>query len=252
VEILDKVRDETPLRPRRLNPRVPRDLEKICLKCIEKDPGRRYASARALAQDLERFLQGDAISVNDLGILDDIVRTLERGHHDVEFRAWSRILFHFAWIVLLTHLVVFLISRLDPGYVPISLHLARLIEFTAMGFVLWIYRSVWFPPRGGPSRQLWSLWLGYAAGAIVLTLVGHKLADDELTVYPPLAVLSGLGFIMMGGSYWGYFYLMGAAFLILALLMSFYLLLAPLEFGIVWATCFIAVGLHLRRLAEEG
>jgi hypothetical protein len=56
---------------------------------------------------------------------------------------------------------------------------------------------------------------------------------------------------MMGGSYWGYCYLMGAAFLVLALLMPLNLTLAPLMFGITWAISLAAWGVHLRKLAEE-
>jgi len=61
LETLDQVREHDPVPPRRLAPNVPRDLETVCLKCLHKDPRRRYRTATGLARDLERFLAGKPV-----------------------------------------------------------------------------------------------------------------------------------------------------------------------------------------------
>ena len=61
AETLDQVRNQDPVPPRRLNGRIPRDLETICLACLEKIPGHRYPTAEALAGDLRLWLEGRPI-----------------------------------------------------------------------------------------------------------------------------------------------------------------------------------------------
>lgn len=61
IDTLQQVAYEEPVRPRQLNDRIPQDIETITLKCLEKDPSRRYASAADLAADLRRFLAREPI-----------------------------------------------------------------------------------------------------------------------------------------------------------------------------------------------
>lgn len=67
MEILRQVLDKSSVPPRQLNPNIDGDLEVICLKCLEKEPEQRYASARALADDLSSWLNGDAIAARPPG-----------------------------------------------------------------------------------------------------------------------------------------------------------------------------------------
>jgi hypothetical protein len=66
---LEQVRSAEPVPPRRLRAELERDLETICLTCLRKQPGQRYASAHALAQDLRRFLRKERIEARPIGVV---------------------------------------------------------------------------------------------------------------------------------------------------------------------------------------
>jgi WD40 repeat protein/tRNA A-37 threonylcarbamoyl transferase component Bud32 len=78
LETLRQVREEEPAPPRRLNPAVPVELQTICLKCLEKDPGRRYASAAALGEDLRRFANGEPVLAVPVGPLTRTTKWVRR------------------------------------------------------------------------------------------------------------------------------------------------------------------------------
>ena len=77
-EIMRQVLDREPARLRSLNPKLDRDLETICLKCLVKEPARRYGSAEALAEDLERWRAGMPILARPVPVWEKVVKWVKR------------------------------------------------------------------------------------------------------------------------------------------------------------------------------
>jgi hypothetical protein len=78
VETVVQVIYQDPVPPSQLNATVPRDLETVCLKCLHKEPERRYVSAAALAEDLRRYLLGQVIAARPVGPLERAGKWIRR------------------------------------------------------------------------------------------------------------------------------------------------------------------------------
>jgi serine/threonine-protein kinase len=251
VDTLLLVLDQDPVRPRLLNPKVDPDLELICLRCLQKEPDLRYASAAHLAADLEAFLQGEELSVRSGG-LGNLGRLFNRAFratpHAVVLENWGVLwMWHSLKVFLMCVLTAWMAWRgVDNPLWYLLLWGGGLV---AWGSIFWNLRK-----RGGPvlfvERQVAHVWAGAVLATIGVFVVEILLGLPVLTLSPLLAVIAGLTFVVKAGTLSGSFYLAAAALFLTAVPMALCkdrMSYGILLFGLVTAVCFFVPGLYYHR-----
>lgn len=259
MDTMLQVLNDEAVPPRQLNPSIPKDLETICLKCLQKEPRRRYATAHDLADDLSRWMNGQMISATQTGLVDQLMFALRHNRDDLELTAWARILSWFALIVPVTEFAVWLLWILHVENVHAIALLFRAVEFAAFAAILWSERASWWPPRTVAARHMLSQWIAFLAGCnltvAVAVIAHHQTYTKEefgiFTVYPVFAILSGVLWFSLGSNFWGFCYAIGAAFFGLSVVMPLMPMAAPIVFGLFWSACLWSISRRLKNLLQN-
>ncbi|MGH7173835.1 MAG: serine/threonine-protein kinase [Gemmataceae bacterium] len=248
IDTLLLVLDQDPVPPRLFNPGVDADLEMICLKCIQKEPELRYASALSLAADLEAYLHGERLAVRSGRLANVFNRTFRETPHAV-------VMENFGLLWMWHSAVVLLMCGLTTGLAcsKVTNPLWYLLLWGG-GLIVWACIFWQLRKRAGPvlfvERQVAHVWGSAIAATIGVFVVEYLLDMPVLSLAPMLAVIAGITFAVKAGMLSGVFYIAAAAEFLSAVPMA----LPPLHpdygillFGVVTAVCFFLPGLKYHR-----
>lgn len=230
-DLIRKLTADAAPAPHDVNPNAPKDLEAICLKCLEKNPAHRYESADALADDLEAFARGDGVSARPPGVWgwvrQAVYRTPERfPHYAWEVKVW------FGAVAVLTQLGVAAAVWLDAGigWVWASI----LFGWVVGGGALQWYMGTRFTRLPETERHSMLIAVGHLVAHAAVT-VGYMPwsgpARGGLEIYPGLFGVTGLALFVVGSTHWGRFFGFGLGMLALAPVAGWMGAAAPLVYG---------------------
>lgn len=192
---------------RDLRPDVPRDLERVCQKCLAKHAVDRYASGQALADDLNRVLKNEHVPTHGTSLLRGILRAIERRHNPLSMTTWPIAFWGTAWSLAGVGAIQASVLLDGPSGLQLGLLLAYFVGWIT---IVWVYfgskRDALNPVEYGSL----AIHLGMFFASIPLVCTQLWIHDgDVLYVFPPLGALLGLTVFVHGLNYWGRLYLIG-------------------------------------------
>ena len=223
VDTVLMVLEQDPLPPRLLNRKLDRDLEMIVLKCLQKPPELRYASAATLADDLTAYLHDEPISARSGQFSQVIARVFRETHHATVLENWGLLWMWHAAVILVMCLVTNWLHANRAQWPECSRPWPYLLLWCG-GLALWAPIFWMLRHRIGPvtavERQIAHVWGGSVAAVILLFVVESLLGLPVLTLSPVLGLIGGAVFVAKAGILSGLFYLQAAAMFATALVMA--------------------------------
>ncbi len=245
-DTLNQALNERPAPPRLLNPKIDRDLETICLKCLEKDPASRYQTAAALAHDLDYYLAGQPIAARPPSWVEHVMLQLKRDAFDdpAGYRAFALTCL---FILVPMHTLIFILVswHLWPNLVR------ALVVLNSLG--IWAVYIGFYKRYGhswsAVSRRQTLIWIGLTLGYLVTWIAAGSPGDASLfPVYSAWATLYGLTYFFMGTTTLGLALVIGMLWFLLALVIAWTPAWAPLEYAALYA---INIGLLIVALRRR-
>jgi eukaryotic-like serine/threonine-protein kinase len=223
VDTVLMVLEQDPLPPRLLNRKLDRDLEMIVLKCLQKPPELRYASAAALADDLTAYLHDEPISARSGQFSQIVARVFRETHHATVLENWGLLWMWHAAVILVMCLVTNWLHANRAQWPECARPWPYLLLWGG-GLALWAPIFWMLRHRIGPvtavERQIAHVWGGSVAAVILLFVVESLLRLPVLTLSPVLGLIGGAVFVAKAGILSGLFYLQAAAMFATALVMA--------------------------------
>jgi serine/threonine-protein kinase len=240
VELVLKVLEQDPPPPRVLRPSIDHDLDMIVVRCLQKPPDLRYASATALADDLEAYLRDETVSATNGRIGQVVARWLRDTHHAPILENWGLLWMWHSLVLLVVSLLTWILEWQEVASRP-TYALLWTVGLGTWAAVFWHLRK-----RSGPvtfiERQIAHVWAASMMAIMLLFPLEAWLELPALALSPLLGVITAMVFLIKAGMLSGTFYAQVVALLLASVVMAWQPRYAHLVFGVVAAACFYFPG----------